>query len=160
MLKAKQSRRILPSYPASLSRSWKKGQESLLLIAPDRQILLIFFPLRLFSVVLIYEDHYSARDNIFGRAERDRQLWVGRPSCSPISWIVQMLGWFSAEAAQALWRTRSNACWLQVTSSGRNLIATIGRAECLRPYTPLPMPPPPIFWTIAIAGNYLADWVW
>jgi hypothetical protein len=33
-----------------------------------------------------------------------------RPSTSSISWIVQMFGWFRAEAARASRRNRSNAC--------------------------------------------------
>ena len=44
--------------------------------------------------------------------------------CSPMSCIVQMLGWFSAEAALASRRNRSNA-WLSLDrSSGKNFKAT------------------------------------
>ena len=42
-------------------------------------------PMRFFSVI----------------PSRNSMAMKARPSCSPISWMVQMLGWFSAEAACA-----------------------------------------------------------
>ncbi len=48
----------------------------------------------------------------------------GRPSSSPSSWIVQMCGWFSAEAARASRWKRSSASGSSASASGRNLSAT------------------------------------
>src|SRR5262249_52323653 len=46
------------------------------------------------------------------------------PSCSPISWMVQILGWFSAEAERASRLNRSTACESLETSSAKNFSAT------------------------------------
>ena len=46
------------------------------------------------------------------------------PASSLISWMVQMLGWFRAEAARASRWKRSSDCGSEATSGGRNLRAT------------------------------------
>ena len=43
------------------------------------------------------------------------------PSCSSMSWMVQMCGWFSAEAARASRRNRSSACASLATSVRQEL---------------------------------------
>jgi hypothetical protein len=48
----------------------------------------------------------------------------GSPSWLPISYTVQIPGWFSAEAARASRRRRSSPCGSGATSSERNLRAT------------------------------------
>ena len=45
----------------------------------------------------------------------------GWPSCSPMSWIVQMFGWLSAEAARASRWNRSSACGSCASSSRQEL---------------------------------------
>ena len=45
-------------------------------------------------------------------------------ACSPMSWITQMFGWASAEAARASRWKRSTALGSFDISSGRNLSAT------------------------------------
>jgi hypothetical protein len=42
------------------------------------------------------------------------------PSISSISYMVQIFGWFRAEAARASRRKRSSACGSLASSSGRN----------------------------------------
>src|SRR5215469_8091352 len=46
------------------------------------------------------------------------------PSYFAISYTVQILGWFSADAARASLRKRSSACGSVATSSRRNFKAT------------------------------------
>ena len=53
----------------------------------------------------------------------------GRPSCSPISWIVQMCGWFSADAVRASRRNRSRATAEAVRCRRENL----DRDEAIEP---------------------------
>ena len=70
---------------------------------------------------------------------RNSMTMNGWPSCFPISWMVQILGWFRAEAARASRRKRSSACGSLATSSGRNFRATKRcRVECPRPCRPHP----------------------
>ncbi len=48
----------------------------------------------------------------------------GLPSCSPMSWTVQMWGWLRADAARASRRKRSRASGRPAISAGRSFNAT------------------------------------
>src|SRR6516162_4651240 len=67
------------------------------------------------------------------------------PSCLPISWIVQMLGWLRAEAARASRRKRSKACGSFARSSGKNFRATGRPSSTSSALYTTPIPPPPSF---------------
>ena len=58
------------------------------------------------------------------RPSKNSVTMNGRPSRLPISWIVQMFGWFNADAALASRWKRLRACGSSATFSGRNLSAT------------------------------------
>ena len=66
-----------------------------------------------------------------------------RPSCSPMSWIVQMFGWFSADAVCASRANRLNASGSRESSAETNLSATERRSRVSSALYTTPMPPPP-----------------
>ena len=63
-----------------------------------------------------------------------------RPSASSMSWMVQMFGWFSAEAARASRWKRSSACGSRGELFGQELQGDGGRAWCPRPCRRHPCP--------------------
>src|SRR2546425_8401587 len=71
--------------------------------------------------------------------------------------MVQMLGWFSAEAARASRWKRSSASGVLASSSERNFKATWRpRVMSWASYT-TPIPPPPSFRQNAVMRDRLAD---
>ena len=46
------------------------------------------------------------------------------PPSDPMSWIVTMFGWFSAEADRASFSNRLSRSWSDASASGSTLIAT------------------------------------
>ena len=80
-----------------------------------------------------------------------------RPSCSPMSWMVQMFGWLSADAVRASRANRPKASGSRESSSETNLRAT-GRPRRVSSalYT-TPMPPPPSLLDDAVVRERLTD---
>src|SRR2546426_11333647 len=71
--------------------------------------------------------------------------------------MVQMLGWFKADAARASRRNRSSTCGSRASSSGRNFNATKRPSSVSSALYTTPMPPPPSFHAVVRDGPIEGD---